>query len=88
LDFNRTYGLYLFLLFALKFRKDLSLSDSFIGRIKKMETLLDDELRWPEAVTSEEMNQKDPGPIQRAVLRVAYKERREKKRGKIGGRGR
>jgi hypothetical protein len=86
LDFNRTYGLYLFLLIALSFRKDLALSDSFIGRIKKMQTLLDDELRWPEAVTFEEMNQKDPGPILRAVLRLAHEEHREKKRGKIAGR--
>lgn len=87
LDFNRTYGLYLFLRFALSFRKDLELSDSFIGRIKKMQALLDGELRWPESVTFEEMNQKDPGPILRAVLKVDHEERREQKRGEIAGRG-
>jgi hypothetical protein len=87
LDFNSTYGLFMFLLFALSFRKDLALSDSFIGRIKKMQTLLDDELRWPEALTYEEMNQQDPGLILRAALRVMHEERREKKRGKTSGRG-
>jgi len=84
LDFSRIYGLYLFVLFCHTFRRDLGLSDSFIRQIKKMQSLLDNELRWPEAVTFEEMNQQDPGPILRAVLKVAHEENREKKRRKPG----
>jgi len=75
LAFSQTYGAYLFVLFCLTFRKDLALSDRLSEPVKKMQEFLDDEMRWPEAVTFEEMNQKDPGPILRAVLRVVHEER-------------
>lgn len=79
LDFSRTYGLYVFVLFALTFRRNLALSESFVGKIRELQSILDDELRWPEAVTFEEMNQKEPGPILRILMRVVHHEKRGRK---------
>ena len=48
-----------------------------------METDLDSEMRWPEAVTFEEMNQKPPSMILVTLARVMWddpKERRKWKR--------
>ena len=38
----------------------------------EMQTVLNDRLRWPEAVTFEEMNIQNPNELIRIVLKVAH----------------
>jgi hypothetical protein len=47
--------------------------------IKKLQALMDDRLRWPEAVTFEEMNERNPNEVMRIVLKVAHLENTKKR---------
>jgi Family of unknown function (DUF5677) len=80
LDFNRTYSLYLFILFVNTFKKDLSLNRTLVNNVRKMQVLLDDEIRWPELLTYEEMNQTEPGPLARAILKIVHDAKKSKKK--------
>lgn len=82
LEFSQFYSLYLLTKFCRTFRKDLNFSDAFMNVIKEMREILDERLRWPEAVTYEEMNQPNPNELIRAVLLVAHREK--VKRRKVG----
>jgi hypothetical protein len=72
LEFSQFYSAYLLAKFCHAFRKDLRFSDDFIEVIEEMENGLHDRLRWPEAVTFEEMNQQNPNELLRTVLKVAH----------------
>jgi transposase len=45
---------------------------TFLEAVRSLEQKLNDELRWPEALTYEEMNVEDPGAILRLVLKQAH----------------
>jgi len=80
LEFSQFYSMYMLTKFCRTFRKDLHLSDAFMDAINEMEETLDESLRWPEAVTYEEMNQQNPNELMRAVLLVAHRERVKRRR--------
>jgi hypothetical protein len=54
--FNRFYGLFLFVTFCTTFAKLLECVDEIRPAIEKLMRHIDEELRWPELVTMEEMN--------------------------------
>jgi hypothetical protein len=70
-DFCQTYGLLFLCEFTKSFGNELSLSEGYREEVAQIERELNDKLRWPEAVTFEEMNMKDPGTIIRIVLKGA-----------------
>src|SRR4051812_34307194 len=55
-DFNRFYGLFLFITFCTTFASTLGCRDGIQPAIEQLMRHLDEELRWPELVTMEEMN--------------------------------
>lgn len=65
--FCRVYGLYFLCLFVGSFSSDIALSAEFVDSIHKLRESLDEEPRWPEAVTFEEMNIKPPSSFQRLL---------------------
>lgn len=72
LSFDQVYGAFLFVLLCKAFRKHLRLQSAFMDQVTTLTKALDDVWRWPEAVTYEEMNQPDPGPILRSALKVIH----------------
>jgi hypothetical protein len=78
LFFCQAYGIYLFEAFCRTFKTNLSLSHAFMNRVTKLRSQLDLQIRWPEAVTFEEMNMQDPGLILRSVLQVIHEEKIKK----------
>lgn len=70
-DFCQTYGVYFLCLFARAFQLELAFSAAYRNTIAKLEGWLDDKLRWPEAVTYEEMNVKGPAEVLRILMKVA-----------------
>jgi hypothetical protein len=81
LEFNQFYSLYLLAIFCRTFKNDLGFSIRFMKGVAEMRALLDDSLRWPEAVTFEEMNQRNPNALIRVVLKVAHLEKTKKRPG-------
>ena len=55
-DFNRFYGLFLFITFCTTFAATLGARDAIQPHVEKLMRHIDEELRWPELVTMEEMN--------------------------------
>lgn len=88
LDFCRLYGALLFVLFFEKFRSVLKFTPDEKSLVESIKHRLDEELRWPEAVTYEEMNVKGPNELIRIFLRVAHEDRiaqrRKKKPATVG----
>jgi Family of unknown function (DUF5677) len=72
LGFCQVYSVMLFTMMARAFARDLSLSKEFREGLAKLEKDLDKEMRWPEAVTFEEMNQKPPSIILTTLARVMW----------------
>jgi hypothetical protein len=54
--FNRFYGLFLFVTFCTTFAKLLGCTDELRPHVEKLMHHIDEQLRWPELVTMEEMN--------------------------------
>ena len=78
LMFARTYSLYLLVRFSRTFRKTLTLSPGFMNMIDEVEVHLENQIRWPEIVTFEEMNVKlNENIIFRALSVVMRQERVE-----------
>jgi hypothetical protein len=83
LGFCQTYSVMLFTMMARTFAVELTLSKEFRAGLTALEETIDNELRWPEAVTFEEMNRKPPSIILVTLARVMWddpKERRKWKR--------
>lgn len=78
-DFCRTYSLYLFCEFAKAFKLELNLSESYFNSILELEQRLNQQLRWPEAVTFEEMNIEGPKEIMRILIQSAYEDKSSEK---------
>jgi hypothetical protein len=70
-DFCQTYGIYFLCLFARAFQLELAFSAAYRDTIAKLEGWLDEKLRWPEAVTYEEMNVEGPDELLRIVMKMA-----------------
>jgi hypothetical protein len=79
LNFTQFYSVYLFTLLCRTFSKELALSAVFMASVKHLRHMLDEQLRWPEAVTYEEMNQNGPGNILRIFLRVFHEQKTKPK---------
>src|SRR6267154_3217508 len=75
LEFSQFYSIYMLTKFCRTFKKDFNFSEGFMDMIGQMEETLDERLRWPEAVTYEEMNQRNPNQLIRAGLKVAHHEK-------------
>jgi hypothetical protein len=70
--FCRIYGVYFLCLFSVAFAKEIGLSTESLRLIAELETALNDEIRWPEAVTYEEMNLAPPSYVTRVLLKSAH----------------
>ncbi|WP_439588208.1 DUF5677 domain-containing protein [Hydrogenophaga sp.] len=70
-DFCQTYGIYFLGLLARAFQAELGFSATYMSTVAKLEAWLDEKLRWPEAVTFEEMNIKGPSEVLRIVMKLA-----------------
>ena len=75
LFFSQVYSVFLFALFCRKFRRQLGLTTDFMANIKELRRVLDGQIRWPEAVTYEEMNKEEPNIIRRSILQVAHEQK-------------
>lgn len=71
-NFCCTYSSYLLCEFAKAFQSELKLSRNYLAHISELEKDLNEQLRWPEAVTFEEMNLKKPNDIMRILLKSIY----------------
>jgi hypothetical protein len=74
-NFNFIYGSYLFVLFFHSLKNEIANAPAFEPHIKKLESLLDDVLQWPELVTYEEMTLEPPNPLVYGLLKVAEEEK-------------
>lgn len=54
--FNEFFGSYLFVLFSNVFHKELNLSKEFKIKVKDINQYIDEQHRWPELITLEEIN--------------------------------
>jgi Family of unknown function (DUF5677) len=72
LRFCQVYSVLLFAMMARAFAVDLSLSKEFKTALTAIEKDIDGILRWPEAVTYEEMNKKPPSEILAVLAKVMY----------------
>jgi hypothetical protein len=79
LDFSRVYSVFLLDLFCRTFRKELGLDLGFMADLNGLKALLDQVIRWPEAVTFEEMNLKGPPQLLRITLKVFHDDKETKK---------
>jgi hypothetical protein len=70
-EFNQIYSLMLFLQ-LLRGPASSLLPDSAQGTISALQSKLDEPLRWPEAVTFEELNLQGPKFVMRALYRAAH----------------
>jgi len=71
--FNRFYGLFLFITFCTTFGATLGSQDELRPPVEKLMKLLDNELRWPELVTMEEMNVPEVSQLLRMMAHRARK---------------
>jgi hypothetical protein len=71
--FNRFYGLFLFITFTTTFAASLGCADELKPPIEKLIRQLDEELRWPELVTMEEMNVPEVSQMLRLMAHSARK---------------
>jgi hypothetical protein len=71
--FNRFYGLFLFVTASTTFGATLGCRDELRGPVEKLMKLLDNELRWPELVTTEEMNVPEVSQMLRLMAHGARK---------------
>src|SRR5207244_11858891 len=55
-SFNRFYGLFLFITFCTPFAARLGCAKDIKPGVEKLMRVIDEELRWPELVTMEEMD--------------------------------
>jgi hypothetical protein len=72
-DFNRFYGLFLFITFVTSFAALLGCRDEIQPMIEKLMRHIDEELRWPELVTMEEMNVASVSQMLRMMAHSARK---------------
>lgn len=75
LFYGQIYGVFLLTQFCRSFEKELALSKSFMKKLDGISLQLAEIIRWPEAVTFEEMNLREPGWFLRTVLKVAHDEK-------------
>ena len=71
--FNRFYGLFLFITFATTFASMLGCRDALQPPVEKLMRQIDEELRWPELVTMEEMNMQEVSQMLRMMAHSARK---------------
>jgi hypothetical protein len=71
--FNRFYGLFLFVTATTTFGATLKCRDELREPTEKLMKLLDNELRWPELVTTEEMNVPEVSQMLRLMAHGARK---------------
>ncbi len=71
--FNRFYGLFLFITLCTTFAATLGCTDQLRPPVEKLMKLLDNELRWPELVTTEEMNVPEVSQLLRMMAHRARK---------------
>ena len=69
-DFNRIYGGYLLVRLVRRFLSEFDQPERVERILSRFEKANEDELRWPELVTYEEMNHDGPGPLTRILLRA------------------
>jgi hypothetical protein len=79
LFYGQIYGAFLFSKFCRAFQQDLTLSKSFVNGLDAIDAQLAEVLRWPEAVTFEEMNQREPSWWLRSALKFASEQGWDKK---------
>jgi hypothetical protein len=72
LAFCQIYGTWLFVKIARAFAADLTLTKHFRDGLSRIEEELNEIVRWPEAVTYEEMNREPPNMIVSALMRVMW----------------
>ena len=72
-SFNRFYGLFLFITFATTFATTLTCRAELQPPVEKLMRALDEELRWPELVTMEEMNMQEVSQMLRLMAHSARK---------------
>lgn len=72
LNYGHTYSVFLFIEFYKNFRDELAFTKHFESIMKDLAQNLEDEDRWPEAVTYEEMNYPEPGALFRTLLRIKH----------------
>ncbi|MBB6572101.1 DUF5677 domain-containing protein [Xanthomonas arboricola] len=72
-DFCQTYSLFFLCEFVRTFSVELSFSGEYLKSIVKLEEWLAEKLRWPEAVTFEEMNIDGPAEILRLLMKMAWR---------------
>lgn len=71
--FNRFYGLFLFITFTTTFAGTLGCRGDIQAPVEKLMRHLDEELRWPELVTMEEMNVPEVSQMLRLMAHSARK---------------
>lgn len=72
-DFCQTYSVFFLCEFVRSFSLEFSFSSEYLKNIGELEEWLDEKLRWPEAVTFEEMNIDGPADFLRLLMKVAKK---------------
>src|SRR5204862_7668474 len=72
-DFNRFYGLFLFITFCTTFASALGCREEIQPAVEKLMRHIDEELRWPELVTMEEMNVPSVSQMLRLMAHSARK---------------
>ncbi|MEO6436486.1 MAG: DUF5677 domain-containing protein [Tepidisphaeraceae bacterium] len=72
-SFNRFYGTFLFITFVTTFAATLGCRDDFQPSVEKLMRHIDEELRWPELVTMEEMNAESVSEMLRRMAHSARK---------------
>lgn len=72
-SFNRFYGLFLFITFCTTFAHTLGCRADMQPPVEKLMRALDEELRWPELITTEEMNMQEVSQMLRLMAHSARK---------------
>jgi hypothetical protein len=72
--YGQIYGIFLFSELCRAFQQDLALSKSFMKKLGAIDARVAEVLRWPEAVTFEEMNQKEPSWWLKSALKFAHQQ--------------
>ena len=72
-SFNRFYGVFLFITFATTFAAVLGCRGELQPPVEKLMRYIDEELRWPELVTMEEMNVESVSQMLRLMAHSARK---------------
>ena len=71
--FNRFYGLFLFVTFCTKFAAMLNVRDEIRPFVEELMRHIDEELRWPELITMEELNLPSVSQMLRTMAHNARK---------------